>query len=130
VPNGEPFSESQSREISRIIHVATAETGLQFSVFVGAPEGKPRPYAERLLAALGDAASDAVLVMVSPAERRLEIVTGKSAARRLPDRACALAALSMTSAFTGGDLVGGITTGLRMLAESAGQVRAVAGARH
>jgi hypothetical protein len=47
----------------------------------------------------------------------LEIVTGQRAARRLPDRICALAALSMTASFEGGDLAGGVVTGLRMLAD-------------
>ena len=50
-----------------------------------------------------------------------EVVTGEAAARRLSDRACALAALSMTTSFAGGDLAGGIVTGIRMLAEAAGQ---------
>ena len=59
--------------------------------------------------------------MVSPGDGLLEIVTGAESARRLSDRACALAALSMTTSFAGGDLVGGIVTGVRMLAEAAGQ---------
>ena len=54
-------------------------------------------------------------------DRQLEIVTGKESSRRLSDRSCALAALSMTTSFAGGDLVGGIVTGVRMLAESAGR---------
>jgi hypothetical protein len=35
---------------------------------------------------------------------------------------CALAALGMRAAFSGGDLTGGIVTGLRMLADAAGSV--------
>jgi hypothetical protein len=38
----------------------------------------------------------------------------------LPNRACALAALAMRASFANGDLTGGIVTGLRMLADSAG----------
>jgi hypothetical protein len=63
---------------------------------------------------------------VSPGDRLLEIVTGKESARRLSDRACALAALSMTTSFAGGDLTGGVVTGLRMLSESAGRAVATA----
>ena len=48
-------------------------------------------------------------------------VTGDGVRRRVPDRVCALAVLSMTSAFTGGDLSGGIVDGLRQIADAAGK---------
>jgi uncharacterized membrane protein YgcG len=121
VPSGEPFTDAQVREISRACTTAGTESGLTFSVFVGAAEGDIRDHAERLHAALGRDAANAVLVFVAPGERGLEIVTGKESSRRLSDRSCALAALSMTTAFSGGDLAGGIVTGVRMLSESAGR---------
>jgi len=126
VATGEAFSDTQLRDISHAVNTASDETGLQFSVFVGSPEGASRKYAERLHAGLGDRAAYGVLVLVAPAERALEIVTGPEAAPRVPDRSCALAALSMRSAFLGGDLFGGIVTGVRMMAESAGSTRAIA----
>ena len=76
--------------------------------------------AEQLHARSGDHPTDAVLIAVSPGQRVVEVVTGAGAARRLPDRACALAVLSMTSAFANGDLVGGIVNGLRQLSDQAG----------
>ncbi len=115
-----PFTDGQVREISRACSTASAESGLHFSVYIGAVEGDIREHAERLHVALGPGATDGALVLVAPGDRQLEIVTGKQSARRLSDRACALAALSMTTAFAGGDLVGGIVTGLRMLSEAAG----------
>jgi uncharacterized membrane protein YgcG len=115
-----PFTDGQTREISRACASASAETGLHYSVYVGPTEGDIREHAERLHAALGKLAPGGVLVLVAPGDRQLEVVTGKQSARRLSDRACALAALSMTTAFAGGDLVGGITTGVRMLSEAAG----------
>jgi uncharacterized membrane protein YgcG len=118
VPAGEAFSERQVREISRTVEAVSAETGVRFSVFVGRPEEDPGEYAERLHKALPDP-RHAALVMVAPNERRVEIVTGTEVRHRLTDRDCALAALSMTSSFSGGDLVGGIVTGLRMLADHA-----------
>jgi uncharacterized membrane protein YgcG len=118
---GEPFTDGQVREISKACTTASAESGLHYSVFVGPVEGEIRDHAERLHAALGPSASRSVLVLVAPGDRQLEIVTGKESSRRLSDRACALAALSMTTAFSGGDLVGGIVTGLRMLSEAAGR---------
>jgi uncharacterized membrane protein YgcG len=116
-----PFTDGQVREISRACSTASAESGLHFSVDVGAVEGDIREHAERLHAALGPQPTSGALVLVAPGDRQLEIVTGKQSARRLSDRACALAALSMTTAFAGGDLVGGIVTGLRMLSEAAGR---------
>ena len=50
--------------------------------------------------------AESVLIAVSPGQRVVEVVTGAGAARRLPDRACALAVLSMTGSFAAGDLVG------------------------
>src|SRR5690349_10150025 len=116
-----PFTDGQLREITRACSTATAESGLHFSVYVGAVEGDIREHAERLHAALGPLASRGSLILIAPGDRQLEIVTGKESARRLSDRACALAALSMTTSFAGGDLVGGIVTGLRMLSEAAGR---------
>lgn len=128
MPNGEAFTDAQVHELSRAAATASAETGLHFSVFVGAAEESDvRRYAERLHAALGDRASSGVLIFASPGQRRLEVVVGRGARERVDDRASALAALSMCSAFGGGDLTGGLVTGLRMLAESAGSAAAVPG---
>jgi uncharacterized membrane protein YgcG len=49
----------------------------------------------------------------------LEIVTGAEVRRELDDNEVSLAAMSMQSAFSAGDLVGGIRQGLQMLAEHA-----------
>jgi uncharacterized membrane protein YgcG len=121
VQSGEAFTNDQVRSIERAVETASNETGLGFSVYIGGAEGDIRDEAEKLHAAIGQSATAAVLILVSPGDRLLEIVTGTESARRLSDRACALAALSMTTSFAGGDLVGGIVTGLRMLAEAAGQ---------
>jgi uncharacterized membrane protein YgcG len=125
VPSGEAFSNEQHRDIERVIASASSSTGLHFSVYVGEVDGDIRDAAEAKHAELGADASDGVLILVAPNDRLLEIVTGESAARRLSDRACALAALSMTTAFAGGDLVGGIVTGVRMLADASGRPIAV-----
>ena len=121
MPSGDPFTDGQVREISRACGTASTESGLHYSVYVGPVEGDVRDHAERLHAALGARAADGVLILVAPGDRQLEIVTGKQSSRRLSDRSCALAALSMTTAFSGGDLAGGIVTGVRMLSESAGR---------
>lgn len=118
--SGESFTEAQTQEITRALHSAGDETGLHFSVFVGDPEGDVKQYAQRVHAGLGSRATKSVLILVAPGPRRVEIVTGSVVTDRLDDRSCALAGLSMSTAFAGGDLAGGIVTGVRMLAESAG----------
>jgi uncharacterized membrane protein YgcG len=119
VPAGEAFSAGQVDAIERAIDHAHAESDLEYSVFVGAPDGDLREQGRRLLGALGDAADRSVLVVIDPAHRRLEILTGSSAARYLDDRATALGAMSMTSSFAAGDLAGGIVAGLHTLGEHA-----------
>ncbi|HVT65926.1 MAG TPA: DUF5130 family protein [Mycobacteriales bacterium] len=120
MPSGEAFTNEQRKDIERVIELAQTETGLLFSVYVGEVDGDIRDAAEARHATFGAQAANTVLIVLSPSDRLLEIVTGEAAARRLTDRACALAALSMTTSFAGGDLAGGLVTGVRMLAEAAG----------
>jgi uncharacterized membrane protein YgcG len=120
---GEAFTPRQRDEITRALEAAEAESDLAFSVYVGATEGESRAYAERLHTELGEQATRAVLVLVDPAARQVEIVTGSDAARRLDDRACTLAAFAMTSTFAAGDLTGGILHGIAQLASNARQPR-------
>ena len=101
--------------------MSSRETGLRFTLYVGELGTPTRARAEELHAHSGGATTEAVLIAVSPGQRVVEVVTGSAAARRLPDRACALAVLSMTTAFAGGDLVGGIVNGLRQLSDQAGR---------
>ena len=118
-----PFTSRQLFRIDEAITAADRETGLTFSVYVGGLDEPMRESAETMLDAL-PAPADSVLLAVSPNQRSLEIVTGHRAAKRIPDRACELAGMSMRAAFQGGDLAGGVVTGLRMLADRAGSPRA------
>lgn len=118
MPGGEGFSAAQRHEIDKAIRDAETMCRLEFSVFVGASEGETRPFAERLHAALV-APSRSVLVMVDPAARIVEVVTGSQARRSLGDEEVKLAVLGMQSAFSAGDLVGGIKRGVLQLAEHA-----------
>jgi uncharacterized membrane protein YgcG len=119
VPAGDAFSERQQDDVVRAIRLARKQSQLPVSVYVGTLEGDTRAMARQLHAALGAGADQAVLVAVDPGARRLEIVTGPGVRRRLDDRAAALAALTMTSAFQAGDLSGGIANGILALAEHA-----------
>lgn len=117
---GGPFTLKQLERLDEALTMASRETGINFSVYVGRLAGDTRATAEAMHPRMGDKASNGVLLAVDPGQRVLEIVTGRESVKRLPDRSCALAALSMTAAFGSGDLVGGIVNGLRMLSDQAG----------
>jgi uncharacterized membrane protein YgcG len=117
-----PFTTRQLLRLDEAMRLADRSTGLIFSVYVGDLDEPIRGYAEKLHGQLADP-SRSVLLAVSPNQRVLEIVTGGEARRRLPDRACKLAALSMAAAFGGGDLAGGIVAGLAQLVDYAGKSR-------
>ena len=112
-----PFTPAQLTRLDEALTLSSRETGLTFSVYVGEFVAPARAHAEALFEQLNDSS---VLLAVSPGQRVLHVVTGPESAKRLPNRACALAALAMRASFANGDLVGGIVTGLRMLADSAG----------
>ena len=57
---------------------------------------------------------------VSPGQCFVEVLSGPEARTRLPDRGAKLAVMSMVASFKEGDLVGGLLSGLRMLADQAG----------
>ena len=114
-----PFTTRQLLRLDEARRMADSSTGLTFSVYVGELDEPVRGHAEKLLSQLPDP-GHSVLLALSPNQRQLEIVTGATARRRVPDRAAKLAALSMAAAFTGGDLAGGIVAGLAQLAEHAG----------
>ena len=115
------FSYRELARLDEALTMSSRETGLFFTLYVGDLGKRTRARAEELHAACKADPSDAVLIAVSPGQRVVEVVTGAAAARRVPDRACALAVLSMTSSFAAGDLVGGIVNGLRQLSDQAGR---------
>ena len=122
MPAGSAFTSHQSDQIRHAVTTACEETGLQFFVqvgLVGGPDRDVRAYALRRHAALGALAEYGVFVLVEPEARRVEIVTGDTAQRRLDDRAAGLASLAMATSFAGGDLTGGIVNGLRMMSQAA-----------
>ena len=107
--------------VDEALRLADASTGLTFSVYIGDLE-RADPRARRAAARRSwPTRPHSVLIAVSPNQRLLEIVTGADARRRILDRDCKLAALSMAAAFGGGDLGGGIVAGLAQLAEHAGR---------
>jgi hypothetical protein len=113
------FTARQLTRLDEALTLSSRESGLTFSLYVGELKAPTRAHAEALFERLTD---DSVLIAVAPGERSLHIVTGPGSSKRLPNRACALAALAMRAAFSSGDLTGGLATGLRMLSDSAGRI--------
>ena len=118
-PDSSPFSHVQLSLLDEALTLASRTTGLRFSVYLGAMDEDTRAHAVTLHAMTPDPAR-AVLIAVSPAQRVVEVVTGVESGKRLPNRSCRLAVMSMVASFREGDLIGGLVSGLRMLADQAG----------
>ncbi|MFV2018818.1 DUF5130 family protein [Micromonospora sp. LOL_023] len=115
-----PFGTRQLLRLDEALRLADEATGLAFSIYVGDLAEPTREYAVTLHRQLADP-DHAVLIAVSPNQRLLEIVTGAEARSRIPDRDAKLAALSMVASFGGGDLAGGLVSGIDQLASRAGK---------
>ena len=118
-PNDHPFTPVQLTRLDEALTMASRETGLRFSVYLGdlGPDATAR--AAELHGEL-EGTTEAVLVAVSPEQKVVEVVTGPEARLRLPDRGAKLAVMSMVTSFKESDLLGGLLSGLRMLADQAG----------
>jgi hypothetical protein len=114
-----PFTPVQLTRLDEALTLASRDSGLRFSVYLGDLGARPVEAAQRLHAEL-EGSDEAVLVAVSPEQRVVEVVTGPEARVRLPDRGAKLAVMSMVASFKEGDLLGGLLTGLRMLGDQAG----------
>ncbi|WP_045878016.1 DUF5130 family protein [Pseudofrankia sp. DC12] len=121
--SGEAFRQDQLDRLNRARLLAEQQTGIRFHVRVGAVSGDPEAAAARILTEVagGHQSGDHVLVLVSPGQRFVRVVTTPTARRRISDAAASFATLSMTSSFAVGDLVGGLVSGLRQLADAAGR---------
>jgi hypothetical protein len=119
------FSFQELARLDEALTMSSRETGLRFTLYIGDLGKQTRIRAEELHGQSGADPAEAVLIAVSPGQRVVEVVTGAAAARRVPDRACALAVLSMTGSFAAGDLVGGIVNGLRQMSDQAGHPAAL-----
>jgi Domain of unknown function (DUF5130) len=117
-PNDHPFTPVQLTRLDEALTMASRETGLRFSVYLGDLGAEPPARAAELHGEL-EGTTEAVLVAVSPEQRLVEVVTGPEARLRLPDRGAKLAVMSMVTSFRESDLLGGLLSGLRMLSDQA-----------
>ena len=87
---------------------------------VGPVEEDPRAHAERMFIEAGLHTRPAVLVLVAPQARRVEIVTAPEARERVSDEAAHEAVELMTKRFADGHLVSGLIAGVEHIAAAAG----------
>ena len=115
---GDPFSATERAALDAAIRKAEQLSRAEFSVFVGKAEGEARAFATRLHNSLV-APARSVLIMVDPTARAIEVVTGQFVRRTLSDSEVELAVIAMQTAFAEGDLVGGLRSGIALLADHA-----------
>lgn len=118
----QPFTQVQLARLDEALTLTSRDSGLRFSIYVGDLGSDPTARAAELHGQL-EGAAQAVLVAVSPEQRVVEVLTGSEARVRLPDRGAKLAVMSMVASFRESDLLGGLLSGLRMLADQAGSRR-------
>jgi uncharacterized membrane protein YgcG len=112
------LTSRERADLDKAIRAAEQSCRFEFSIFIGSAEGDSRVYAQRLHASLV-APTHSVLVMVDPAARVIEVVTGAEVRRHLTDREVELSILAMQTDFAADDFVGGLKRGIAMLAEHA-----------
>jgi uncharacterized membrane protein YgcG len=118
VAAGSPFSSSERAGLEQTIRKAEELSRAEFSVFVGAADADTHAFATQLHNSLV-APSRSILIMVDPAQRVVEVVTGGWVRRTLRDQQVELAVAAMQSEFSRGDLAAGLRRGIQMLAEHA-----------
>ncbi|MDO7869045.1 DUF5130 family protein [Nocardioides jiangxiensis] len=118
MPAGDAFTREQRLSIAEAIRKAELRSRMEITAYVGPAEGDPRSFATQLHNTLA-APSRSLVIMVDPAQRALEIVTGGWVRERLSDEQVQLTALEMQLAFSEGDLAGGLVRGIGSLADRA-----------
>jgi hypothetical protein len=114
---GDTFTVDQRRSIDRAVRQVEADTGLAVCLRIGGVDTDARTTARTLLQRMPDPAN-AVVLVVDPGARELEIVTGSAARQRLSDADCLAVAESMRTTFVAGDLPGGIMNGVQRLGDA------------
>ncbi len=117
---GKGLSKRDQKRVAKAVDLAEEYTGLQICVYLGPVRDDTRAHAESMFTEAGLASKPAVLLLVAPAEQRVEMVTAPDVVDRLPDDACARCINVMTPRFAAGDMSGGLVEGVRRLAQEAG----------
>jgi uncharacterized membrane protein len=117
---GRRITKRNRRAIDGAVRNAEASTGLQFCVYLGPASDDTRAHAESAFVEAGLHELPAVLLLVAPEQRTVEVVTAPSVRVRLPDDECHAAVQEMTQYFARNAFVEGLLVGINELAERAG----------
>jgi uncharacterized membrane protein YgcG len=120
VGEARPVACKRFRTVEEAVRTAEASTGLQFCVYLGPTEENARSHAESMFVDAGLHERPAVLLLVAPPQRKVEIVTSPTASERLPDNICADAITVMTERFRKRSFAPGLVAGIEFLARAAG----------
>jgi uncharacterized membrane protein YgcG len=94
---------------------------LEFCVYLGAiDDDRPREHAEAMFVAAGLHERPAIVIVVAPKQRRIEIVTGPSARDRITDADATRVVTLMSASLASGDLTRGLVAALDQLTAIAG----------
>lgn len=118
------LTRHQHRRIVRSVEDAERATGLQFCVYLGPTNDNSRAHAEALFETAGLHTRPAILLLVAPEARRVELVTSPEIRERVSDETCASAIAEMTRFFSRSDIAGGIVAGTHMLQTAIGTASA------
>ena len=114
------LTRRQHRRVVRSVEGAELATGAQFCVYLGPTGEDPRAHAEAMFHQAGLRTRPAILLLVSPERRHVEIVTSAGIRDRVSDRICSEAVTAMTGLFTKSDIAGGIVAGIERLQAAVG----------
>lgn len=114
------LTRGQHRRVVRAVNHAEQTTGVEFCVYLGPAGEDSRAHAEAMFATSGLHTRPAILLLVAPDARRVEVVTSPEIRQRVTDGACADAIEAMTSCFARSDLAGGVAAGIERLQTAAG----------
>jgi uncharacterized membrane protein YgcG len=119
---GDPVtvSEAERVRIHDAVEGAESKTGLEFCVYLGPADEDTRGQAEAMFVEAGLLERPAVLLLVAPDQRKIEIVTAPDARERLTDDECAASIAEMAPYFARDEYVEGLEVGLRALADRTG----------
>jgi uncharacterized membrane protein len=111
----------QRHRVARAVDEAEWYTGLQICVLLGAlGEGDSRRRAEELFVAAGLDSRPAVLVLVGPDQRRVEVVTAPELRQRVTDEAASEAVAEMTRLLALDQPAAALVAGVQHIAAAAG----------
>ncbi len=118
------LTQLQRHRVARAVDEAEWYTGLQVCVLLGAQgEGDSRRRAEELFVAAGLDSRPAVLILVAPDQRRVEVVTAPELRPRVPDEAAAEAVAEMTRLLALDQPAAALVAGVRSISAAAGPGR-------